>query len=475
MCRETVTCLKPMHLAARAWRRGWTVLFLIAALGAADRSRVTGLAADESAPPLWTDAQGRPTADARNALWMLSEASGDGLDPSEYSLERLRSLERVLDRAATNLHTDVTSFERTLSAAMLRYLTHIHMGRVDPRSIGFRLVLPRDQHDFAAELRQAVAERRVAQLPQRWRPPLRQYEELRAALAAYRLRASSPSASIPPATARGVRPEESSWRVRQIELSLERLRWLPHLDDERLIALNIPMFRLWAWDRGPVRLSPRLGMDVIVGRAIHTQTPVFVEAMRAVIIRPYWNVPPSILRNEIIPRLERDPDYLRREQMELVRGDGDDATPVAWSNDALRALRSGALRVRQRPGPSNALGLIKFVFPNVENVYMHGTPARALFARNRRDFSHGCVRVADPVALGEWVLQDLPAWNRERLEAAMGGTRTIHIALPRPIHVVLFYTTAVVMPEDGALHFADDIYGHDRKLHRALIAQAGRS
>lgn len=471
MCRETVTRLKPMTSAARALRRGGMVLALIAAIAPADRSRLARLHLDEGAPPLWTDAQGRPTADARHALRILGEASGDGLDPGAYSLDRLRSLEHTLDTAPANAPADATSFELTLSVAMVQYLNDVHMGRVDPRTIGFRLDVPPDRHDFPAELRRAVAEGRVAELPQRWRPPLRQYEELRAALAVYRSLPVNPPTTIPPATARAVRPGEPSWRVRQIELALERLRWLPHLDDERLIALNIPMFRLWAWDRGAPRTTPRLAMDVIVGRAMRTQTPVFVADMRAVIIRPYWNVPPSILRNEILPRLESDPDYLRREQMELVRGDGDDAATAVWSSEALRELRSGALRLRQRPGPRNALGLIKFVFPNVENVYMHGTPAHALFARSRRDFSHGCVRVADPVALGDWVLQDLPAWNRDRLQAAMAGTQTIHIALPRPIHVVLFYTTAVALPEGGGLRFADDIYGHDLTLHRALMAQ----
>jgi len=131
-------------------------------------------------------------------------------------------------------------------------------------------------------------------------------------------------------------------------------------------------------------------------------------------------------------------------------------------------LRQGALRLRQRPGPSNALGLIKFVFPNREDVYLHGTPARALFARTRRDFSHGCVRVADPVMLAEWVLKDRPEWTRDRIVATTMGTQTIHVRLPRPIQVILFYTTAAVMPEDGTIRFAEDIYGHDEGLDRVL-------
>jgi murein L,D-transpeptidase YcbB/YkuD len=226
--------------------------------------------------------------------------------------------------------------------------------------------------------------------------------------------------------------------VRQIELALERLRWLPHLSDERLVALNIPMFRLWAWDAIPPAGTPLFGMDVIVGRAGSTQ------------------------------------DYLRREDMEIVRGAGDNATRVPLTADAVKRLKQGVLRVRQRPGPKNALGLIKFVFPNREDVYMHGTPAQALFARSRRDFSHGCVRVADPVALAEWVMKGLPDWTRDRILAATMGAETVHTKLPRPIQVILFYTTAAVMPEDGTIRFADDIYRQDVRLEQALAARRQR-
>jgi murein L,D-transpeptidase YcbB/YkuD len=259
-----------------------------------------------------------------------------------------------------------------------------------------------------------------------------------------------------------------TWRVTQIEMALERLRWLPHPGDKRLIALNIPMFRLWVWDVLQPSGVPLFGMDVIVGRALDRKTPVFVEEMREVIFRPYWNVPSSILRNEILPKLASDLDYLRREDMEIVRGPGDDAQRVEPTAENLAALRRGVLRIRQRPGPKNALWLIKFDFPNEEGVYMHGTPAQALFARSRRDFSHGCVRVQDPVKLAEWVLKDRPEWTRDRIVSATLGTQTIHVSLPRPIQVILFYTTAAVMPEDGTIRFAPDIYEHDTRLDRAL-------
>jgi murein L,D-transpeptidase YcbB/YkuD len=154
--------------------------------------------------------------------------------------------------------------------------------------------------------------------------------------------------------------------------------------------------------------------------------------------------------------------------MEIVRGPGDDATVVPATPEAIAALATGTLRLRQRPGPHNSLGLVKFVFPNRESVYMHGTPAPALFARDRRDFSHGCIRLADPPALAAWVLGGVPGWTAARIAAAMQAETPERVPVAAPIDVVLFYMTASVGPADDALHFADDIYGHDQALARAL-------
>jgi L,D-transpeptidase YcbB len=482
--------------------------------------------------PLWIEATGRPSRQARDSLLLLHDARSEGLDPADYWHATIDRLAATLTAVSRPLPGDLANFDIALSRAMLRYLRHLHLGRIDPSTIGLRLKVPAEGHDFAALLRSALTDDRIAKTVAGLRPPLVQYDALRTMLARYRLLGAGVSPELPPA-ASAVRPGEPyagldvlyrqlvafgdlpaatptssgteryegavvegvrrfqirhglepdgilgkgtqaalrvplTWRVRQIELALERLRWLPDLGDERLLAINIPMFRLWAWDWTPPDGAPSLGLDVIVGRALSTQTPVFVEEMREVIFRPYWNVPRSILRNETLPHLERDPDYLRRENMEIVRGEGDNAQPVGATAENLVLLRQGALRVRQRPGPHNALGLVKFVFPNEENVYLHGTPAQALFSRSRRDFSHGCVRVEDPVALAEWALKERPEWSRDRILSAMSGAQPLHVKLPRPIQVILFYTTAAVMPDDGTIHFADDIYRHDASLDRAL-------
>jgi L,D-transpeptidase YcbB len=496
-----------------------------------ERSELQALYESADAP-LWLDAAGRPSRNMRDAVMVLSHASDEGLEPGDYYQDLIVRLTPDAETATATAQV-LMRLDVALSTAMLRYLRDMHMGRVDPRTIGFRLDAPREQHDFARLLRAAIIERRVMNLAADLQPPLAQYRLLRTMLLHYRSLAADATVVAPPPIARSIHPGDSyadvgvlqhelialedlpadtpapqasapyegpvvegvkhfqirhglepdgvvgkttiaalrvplSWRVRQIELALERLRWLPDLGDERLIVMNIPMFRLWAWDVIPPSGAPLFGMDVIVGEALSTQTPVFNEEMREVIFRPYWNVPRSILRHEVLPKITRDPEYLQREDMEIVRGKSDNASHVELSAEALAGLRRGELRVRQRPSATNALGLIKFVFPNADDVYMHGTPAQALFAKSRRDFSHGCVRVADPVALAEWVLQDRPEWTRDQIIAATGGTETIHVKLPRPIQVILFYTTAAVMPEDGTIRFADDIYRHDASLDATL-------
>jgi murein L,D-transpeptidase YcbB/YkuD len=254
-------------------------------------------------------------------------------------------------------------------------------------------------------------------------------------------------------------------RVRQLELAMERGRWLPRLNDRPTIFVNIPIFRLWASD--PVRGEEPLRMRIVVGRSLDNRTPIFVQQMEYVVFRPFWNPPYSIATNEIVPHARRDPSYLQREDLEIVAG-GDESTPALPATpENLDAVVAGRLFVRQRPGPKNSLGLAKFIFPNHENVYMHGTPATQLFSRTRRDFSHGCIRVEDAARLAEWVLRDVPGWTRDRIETAMQAERPTRVNLKEPLLVVVFYDTVHVNSE-GVVHFVRDIYGHDQALDRAL-------
>jgi murein L,D-transpeptidase YcbB/YkuD len=207
---------------------------------------------------------------------------------------------------------------------------------------------------------------------------------------------------------------------------------------------------------------------VVVGKAVRNETPVFAKDMKYIVFRPYWNVPYSITRGEIIPALVKDSGYLARKNFEITDQSGRIITSSAVSADVLAQLRSGKLLVRQRPGPTNSLGLVKFMFPNEHNVYLHSTPAQALFAESRRDFSHGCIRVQKPAELAAWLLQGQPKWTLDAVKAAMqSGPDNQQVNLEKPVPVVIIYLTAVV-EENGEVEFFDDIYGHDRKLNAVL-------
>lgn len=257
-------------------------------------------------------------------------------------------------------------------------------------------------------------------------------------------------------------------RVRQIELTLERWRWVPALQPPTLIV-NIPQFRLFFIRSAVDHEADMLRMNVIVGREYQgLHTPVFSSDMNAVIFRPYWEVPPSIARRELLPLALHNPQYLESQHLELAADGSDTSVPLAPSPANLKVLEAGTLRLRQRPGPDNALGLIKFVLPNSYDVYLHSTPAPRLFDEPRRDFSHGCIRVADPVALAAEVLRGTPGdWTADMVRAAMNGDRTFRVKLAQPVHVLILYGTAVAT-EDGAVHFLEDLYGYDRRLERLL-------
>jgi L,D-transpeptidase YcbB len=260
-------------------------------------------------------------------------------------------------------------------------------------------------------------------------------------------------------------------RVRQIELTLERWRWIPVFDTPPIIV-NIPEFRLFAFNTTADRVASILQMPVIVGQIYPSKrTPIFVGDLRFVIFRPYWDVPRSITLHEMLPQIRAHPDYLERNNFEIVRGESDDATIMSPTPDTIAALAAGELRLRQRPGEDNALGLIKFLFPNAHNVYMHSTPAHRLFLASRRAFSHGCIRVSDPTALAAYVLRNTgETWDSARIDAAMHDTHSLRIELRDPIHVMILYGTAMAT-EAGPVQFFDDIYGHDRKLEALLSLQ----
>ena len=260
-------------------------------------------------------------------------------------------------------------------------------------------------------------------------------------------------------------------RVQQIELSMERIRWLPRTLDVPPIIVNIPQFRLFAF-RTPRDLARDiLQMNVIVGATFDgRETPIFAAEMRYVVLNPYWDVPFGIMRREQLPEIEADSEWVSRNHFQIVAGQGDDARPLPVTEENVRRLARGELRLRQEPGPGNALGRVKFMFPNRHNVYLHDTPGHALFTESRRAFSHGCIRVADPIGLLMHVLRDDPNWTRERVTQLLAGPAATRITLPRPIPVFILYGTALAT-ESGDTLFFDDIYSQDAKLARLLTTR----
>jgi murein L,D-transpeptidase YcbB/YkuD len=260
-----------------------------------------------------------------------------------------------------------------------------------------------------------------------------------------------------------------SMRLHQIELSLDRMRREPPTDGGPFITVNAAAFRLFAFEGTGTDSAPTLDMKVIVGRAVRTPTPTLAGQLRYLEFRPYWNVPRSILVKEILPKLRRDAGWLHRESMELM-GQGDVVLGDTVTPETLEALRAGRMRVRQRPGGANPLGLVKFDFPNDSNVYLHDTPSKSLFAAARRDFSHGCIRLERARDLARWVMRGAPAWNDDSLDAAMASSVTRRVSVPRAIPVHVGYNT-VLATADGRVWFMPDIYGRDTKAgNKASVA-----
>ena len=251
-------------------------------------------------------------------------------------------------------------------------------------------------------------------------------------------------------------------RIVQLQLALEFWRWLPADLQTSWVLINIPEFKLRAFSDG----QPTLSMDIVVGEAPQHETPMFVDRMDYVIFRPDWRVPLKIQQKEIVPQIESHPAYLARKGFQIFDGEVAVKTTVL-DNDTLQKLRAGKLELRQEPGSANELGLVKFVLPGQDGVYMHGTLDRDLFSRLRRDFSHGCIRLEDPAALSLWALHDDSHWDAKAIDKAMSGNLTMKVDLPRPVAVVSFYGTAMV-DDDGQVHFSQDIYGYAGALEKAL-------
>jgi murein L,D-transpeptidase YcbB/YkuD len=475
----SVTAIRanPGQTPAASWRR--------------EREALAAFYASRDFEPLWLR-DGAWTPAARSALRRLERARDDGLDVSQYLISALPEGDPEVLAGA----------ELQLSHAIVGYARQASGGRIDPRSISVLITARPEVADPAFVLTSVSSSPSAGDALRAFNPPHAQYRALREKLEEVR-REKPPivaRASIEPgpvlkigmkdprvplirarfgidanedATDNGLvydtrvagrvaefqrangLPASGALTARtisalsggepaqlegEIVANMERWRWLPRDLGATRVEVNIPDFQVKVTKDEQVVHRAR----VIVGKA-ETQTPIFSDAMEYLVVNPYWNVPPSIIRKEMLPAYQKDPAYFTKRGYEVVQ-------------------RGGNVSVRQPPGERNALGQIKFIFPNDHSVYLHDTPSRGLFANARRAYSHGCVRVDKPFALAEVLL---PAeWSEQRLRKLVGsGEKTVRLASHIPVHLQYF---TVFTDEAGQLQVRDDIYGHSRKVRTAL-------
>jgi murein L,D-transpeptidase YcbB/YkuD len=479
--------------------------------------------------PVWLRGS-QPSSQALGVIRALEDSQQKGLNPEEYDASRWQARVAALKASSVSANT-VADFDAALSVDAMRYISDLHIGRVNPAHFKFGIDIKQKKYDLPQFVTTKVINAPdVAAALAGVEPPYDGYKRTEAALQQYeQLSAKGDGPNVPEVqktvgagdsyagsaglaarlrllgdlprdgatnvdaqqydpslvdavkhfqtrhglTADGKLGKETirqlnvplADRVVQLDDALERWRWLPPEFPQPPVVANIPEFVLRAFSADQ---KVALSMNVVVGRAVRTQTPVFAENMKYIVFRPYWNVPPSILRGEIIPAIVKDRGYIGRKGFEVTDSSGRVITSGTVNDDVLAQLRAGRLMVRQKPGPANALGLVKFIFPNQNNVYLHSTPAPQLFSQSRRDFSHGCVRVEKPAELAAFLLRNQPPWTLDRAQAAMqSGRDNQQVNLTTPVPVLILYVTAVVEP-DNSVHFFDDIYGHDKALNAAL-------
>ncbi len=491
---------------------------------------VTRLYLLRSFVPAWIDANGQPVNAAGDFISHLRGVATEGLVPEYYRPEELASRLTAVTDGQGSLD-QLVDLELLLSDAWLTLAGHLLRGRVDPEVLyGQWLASPRER-DLVSLLDTALASGDPVDVLGELEPAYSQYARLRDALA--ELRQVDP-ASEPPRVASGFAlrlgdedervpsirrrlrytgdlPEGAnlddtrfdglvdaallSFQARhgleadgifgrgtrsmlnrsvadliaQVEINMERFRWLPRAPEPRHLRVNIADFSLELVEENEVVMT----MGVIVGKPFR-QTPVFSGSMTYLVLSPSWHLPPTIAREDILPRLKRDPNALAEDGIRVLQGWGAnereiDPASVDWRTISARNL---PYHFRQDPGPNNALGRVKFMFPNRFSVYLHDTPAKQLFDRAQRDFSSGCIRVERPGDLATHLLLEDPAWTPERVKEAMASGREQTVSLPRALPVHLYYLTAWV-DENGTLQAREDIYERDTRLREALAALGG--
>ena len=470
--------------------------------------------------PVWIS-DGKLRADADELLAVLRKAEGEGLNPADYSLAVIDSLIGTKNRVGDMDSASLADLDVLLTNSFLHYASDLHSGRVNPRVVNEEWDIHPRETDLACVLQQALDSTGIKQSLIRLCPARPEYDNLRKALAYYR---SLPEMQDPGKLAgirrlaRGdssravsvLRKRLAAWYpgidteskvfdqaleeavegfqknhgigpdgvvgketmaalnrsreecAQQVVVNLERYRWLPDPSLERHIVVNIPSFELCVMENG-IRVD---GMRVVVGKSTH-RTPLLSNAMTYIVFGPYWNVPQTIAAKEIVPQIIKNVSYLKKENIKVFEKEGDDLSEVDPDSVDWTGAKRKNLRFRMEPGAKNSLGSIKFMFPNNNNVYLHDTPAKSLFSKCERQFSHGCVRVEQPVQLAANLLARDTVWVKDEIRRASSRHGERVVKLPEPILVRLQYFTAWV-DGDGTLQFRRDIYGWDDQVSKAL-------
>ena len=479
--------------------------------------------------PAWSTDTG-PLPQAASLVQSLRLADREGLTRGVYHVANIESLLTEIQRAESKKQpVDVQQagdLDLFLTDSFFMYGSNLSAGRVNPKTMEPSWFANQKSTDLAAILGTALDSNQIAQTLQSLLPPYPQYKRLQRALVSYRSIAEQGGWPLIPfgktlrkgdrgervvvlgrelavtgalnggkssvtdlyddAIEQAVRKFQGRHglevdgivgartlaalrvpvddRIKQIEVNMERWRSVPHVLGQRYILVNIAGFTLKVVEQDKDILS----MRVVVGKP-YLMTPIFSSKVTAIEFNPYWYVPTSIAVKDILPKILSDSGYLAKEHIKVFPRESEQAPEINpdsinWSQVDTENL---PFRLRQEPGPINALGRIKFIFPNEYDVYLHDTPARELFAKPQRDFSHGCIRIEKPAELAEYLLRNDPQWTPEKILAAIGDTQTKVVRLLEPIPIHVLYLTAWVDSE-GTIDFCDDIYGRDTIVAHAL-------
>jgi murein L,D-transpeptidase YcbB/YkuD len=479
--------------------------------------------------PAWST-DGAPRSQATLLVKAIHEASQEGLNPEDYHLAPIQRLMTRIQNGTAGTQEikleELADLDLLLTDAFLLYAFHLSAGRVNPETIQAEWFIKTQEVDLAEVLQTALDKDQIIEVLDNLRPNHPGYERLKKALRAYKNIEDMGGWAVVPAGFPMAKGDEGvrvrvlrahlilsgdldafeeghqdvfddaledavrrfqarhglavdgivgratvaalnipvEQRIRQIRLNLERWRWLPRDFERRYLLVNIANFALDVIEDARVVIS----MRVVTGTRMR-RTPVFTGRMTYMELNPYWNIPPIIAKKDILPHLWKDPEYLVRENIRVFQGWSAEAPEIDpesidWSRITPRRF---PFKLRQEPGPSNALGRIKFMFPNKFDVYLHDTPARGLFNQTTRSFSSGCIRIEKPIELAEYLLRDQTEWTREEIVAAINSNKTQIVRIPEPIAVHILYWTAWVDP-GGTIHLRDDIYGRDTPLDGAL-------